>query len=132
VLDSLEEIRLLRKGRHRHTHAPLCQENVRDCAFRSIVEVKEVTAVDLELGRPHLGERGMGAKLSQERPNSFEGRTLHGFPRRAARESAGGDARTHAPSLRIFPARDMLKSHLAVSALWKRRTRSRSPNLLQQ
>jgi hypothetical protein len=77
VIDSLQELGLLRARRHGHAHASLCQANVRDDSIRIVVEVQEVVPVELELRRPDLGERRMGAKRSQERGDPVERRLFH-------------------------------------------------------
>jgi hypothetical protein len=76
-VDSLEKLGLLGARRHGHAHASLRQTNVRDDSVRLIVEMQKVPTVELELRRPNLEQRGMGAKQVQKRGDPVERRPFH-------------------------------------------------------
>jgi len=73
----LEELGLLSTRRHTHAHASFSQKNVHYHAIGLVVEVEERASVEVELRRPNLGERGMGAKHLEERRNLLERRSSH-------------------------------------------------------
>ncbi len=80
AIDSVEELGLLRVRRDGHTHASLRQAYVGHDPVRLVVEVQELPAVALELRRPNLAKRRMGAKLLEERSDPVERRLSHFRP----------------------------------------------------
>lgn len=72
VVDSLEQVRLLRAGGHGQADEVLGQANVREDATRVVVEVQEGARLQLEDPRAPLAKHGASTKLREKRRDAGE------------------------------------------------------------
>jgi hypothetical protein len=66
--------------RHRQPHETICQANVCEEAFWFVMEVKEISTVELKYRRAQLSKRGVSAKDIQKRRDAVKRRTFHLLP----------------------------------------------------